>query len=46
MAIGGLVAHTFRLFLGNPDIMVTAITWIIFATLLLTVVEIGKEMNQ
>lgn len=46
MEIGGLMAHTFRLFLGNPDIMFTVITWIIFATLLLVTIETGKEMNQ
>lgn len=45
MEIGGLMAHTFRIFLGNPDVMFTMITWIIFATLMLSILEINKEMK-
>lgn len=43
MEIGGLMAHAFKIFLGNQDIMVTQLTWIVFSTLILTVLEINKE---
>lgn len=45
MEIGGLMAHAFKLFIGNADIMVVAITWIVFCTLLLTLIEINKNME-
>lgn len=40
------MAHVFRLFLGNPDIMFTVITWIIFSVLLLSIVQVREDMNQ
>lgn len=43
MEIGGLMAETFRLFLGNPDVLFTQITWLVFATLILTILEMKKE---
>jgi len=43
MEIGGLMAHAFKVFLGNPDIMAALITWAILSTLALTVIEIFKE---
>lgn len=43
MEIGGLMAHTFKIFLGNPDILVTELTWMIFATLMLTLYGLDKE---
>lgn len=42
MEIGGLMAHVFRIFLGNPDIMSVILTWTVFLTLILTVSEIQK----
>ncbi len=43
MEIGGLMAEAFKVFLGNPDIMSVILTWIVFSTLILTVLEINKE---
>lgn len=43
MDVGGLMAQAFKIFLGNPDIMVTQITWIVFSTLILSVLEINRE---
>lgn len=43
MAIGGLMAYAFQVFLGNPDIMATLITWAIILTLALTVIETFKD---
>lgn len=43
MEIGGLMAHAIRLFIGNPDIMGFLLTWMVFCTLALTVLEINKE---
>lgn len=42
MEVGGLMAHVFRIFLGNPDIMAILLTWSVFLTLVLTVSEIQK----
>lgn len=41
--IGGLMSHVFKIFIGNPDIIVTQITWLIFVTLTLTIFELNKE---
>lgn len=43
MEIGGLMAHAIRLFLGNPDIMAFLLTWGIFLTLALIVLEVNKS---
>ena len=43
MEIGGLMAHAFKIFLGNPDVMAALITWAIISTLALTIIEIFKE---
>lgn len=43
MVIGGLMAEAFKTFLGNPDIMASLMTWAIFLTLVLTVIEVFKE---
>lgn len=43
MDIGGLMAYAFKTFFGNPDIMASLITWAIFSTLVLTVIEVFKE---
>jgi hypothetical protein len=43
MEIGGLMAYAFKVFLGNPDIMATLITWAILLTLALTVIESFKN---
>jgi len=43
MEIGGLMAHAFKIFLGNPDILAGLITITVFTTLLLTIIEITKK---
>lgn len=43
MEIGGLMAQVFKVFLGNPDIMATIITWTILVTIVLSAIEIYKE---
>lgn len=35
--------QAFKTFLGNPDVMAALITWAIFITLVLTVIEVFKE---
>jgi len=46
MEIGGLMAYAFKVFLGNPDIMVSLITWTVLVTLFLTVMEVNKKLKQ
>lgn len=46
MEIGGLMAYAFKVFLGNPDIMVSLITWTVLITLFLTVLEVNKKWKQ
>lgn len=46
MAIGGLMAYAFAVFLGNPDIMAALITWAVLITLALTAIEIFKETRE
>ena len=43
MEIGGLMAYAFKVFLGNPDIMASLITWAVLITLGLTIIEVFKE---
>ncbi|MBQ6448874.1 hypothetical protein KGR20_09545 [Cytobacillus oceanisediminis] len=46
MEIGGLMAFAFKVFLGNPDIMISLITWTVLTTLFLTILEINKKLKQ
>lgn len=46
MEIGGLMAYAFKVFLGNPDIMASLITWTVLITLFLTVLEVNKKWKQ
>ncbi|WP_169819269.1 hypothetical protein [Anaerobacillus arseniciselenatis] len=43
MEIGGLVADTFRILLGNPDVMTLILTFTIFLTLLLVSIDIYQN---
>lgn len=45
MDIGGLMAFGFKVFLGNPSIMASLVTWAVLVTLSLTVIEIMKDTN-
>lgn len=46
MEVGGLMAQAFKAFLGNPDIMAVLITWAVFLTLLLSVIEIFQRTKE
>lgn len=46
MEIGGLMAYAFKVFLGNPDIMVSLITWTVLITLFLIIFEVNKKLKQ
>lgn len=46
MEIGGLMAYAFKVFLGNPDIMVSLITWTVLVTLFFTILEVNKKLKQ
>lgn len=43
MELGGLMAQVFKIFLGNSDIMITQLTWLVFSTLTLSILEINKD---
>ncbi|WP_198671291.1 hypothetical protein [Paraliobacillus sp. X-1268] len=43
MAVGGLMAEAFKIFLGNPDIMAFVLTFMVASTLMLTIIEANKE---
>ena len=43
MEVGGLMAEGFKIFLGNPDIIVVLIGWSVFVSLLLTVVGLSRK---
>jgi len=46
MEVGGLVLEAFTIFLGNPDVMATLISWSIFLTMGLIVIQLfnrGRE---
>lgn len=43
MEIGGLMAQAFKLFLGNPDVMAVLLTWLVFSTLILTVLAMRES---
>jgi hypothetical protein len=40
MEIGGLMAQAFKVFLGNPDIMATVLTFAVFISLVFTAYEV------
>lgn len=46
MMIGGLMGHAFKILLGNPDVIVTVITWMVFSTLLLSIIELNKSTEN
>ena len=45
MEIGGLMAYTFKVFLGNPDIMMTLIVWAMFTGIILTVIRVYQDLT-
>jgi len=46
MEIGGLMAYAFKVFLGNPDIMASLITWTVLITLFFSILEFNKDLKQ
>ncbi|WP_176466660.1 hypothetical protein [Terribacillus saccharophilus] len=46
MEVGGLMGQAFKALLANPDIMAALITWAIFITLLLTVIQIFNDTKS
>jgi len=46
MEIGGLMAFVFKVFLGNPDIMASLITWTVLTTLYFTILEVYKKLKE
>lgn len=43
MEIGGLMAEAFKIFLGNPDIMGAILTFIIFTSLILVLIQVNED---
>lgn len=43
MEIGGLMAEAFKIFFGNPDIMGALLTFIVFISLLLTIIQVDED---
>lgn len=43
MVIGGLMTEAFKLFLGNPDVMASLITFMVFSALMLTIIEVNND---
>ena len=43
MEISGLMAEAFKIFFGNPDVMGALLTFIIFVSLLLTVIQVDED---
>lgn len=46
MAIGGLMAEAFKIFLGNPDIMGALLGFLVFASLILTVIKVAEDTEN
>lgn len=43
MNIGGIVAETFKIFLGNPDVMFLILIFTTFISLLLSLMQLKKQ---
>lgn len=43
MEIGGLMADTFRIFLGNPDILALVLTFTVTISLTFTALQVYKN---
>lgn len=46
MEIGGLMAEAFKIFLGNPDIAVALISFIIFIGLVITAIQVYEDFTN
>ena len=44
--LGGLMAEVFKIFLGNPDISVTIIVFIVFVGLVFTVIRTYYDFTE
>jgi hypothetical protein len=45
MEVGGLVAYAFKVFLGNPDVMATLLTWAVVVTIVLVVFRVYEDLS-
>jgi hypothetical protein len=45
MEVGGLVAYAFKVFLGNPDVMVTLLTWAVVVTIVLVAFRVYEDLS-
>lgn len=46
MEIGGLMAYAFKIFLGNPDIVLTLTVWTILVSLVTTVLKLSDDVEE
>lgn len=46
MEIGGLVEYAFKAFLGNPDVMAFLLSFAVFITLYLVVIEVYRYVRD
>lgn len=44
--LGGLMAEAFKIFLGNPDIAVALLSFIIFSGLAITAMQIYDDFKE
>lgn len=45
MEIGGLMAYAFKIFLGNPDIILTLVSWAVFVGLTFIVIRMHHDLT-
>lgn len=43
MEIGGLMAFAFKMFLGNPDVILTLSVWTFLVSLVATIIHLSSD---
>lgn len=46
MEIGGLMAYAFKVFLGNPDILLSLTVWTLLTTLVVNIMRISSDAHD
>lgn len=46
MEIGGLMAYAFKMFLGNPDIILTLTIWTILVNMVTTIIKLSSDLEN
>lgn len=46
MEIGGLMAYAFKVFLGNPDVVLTLTIWTILVSLMTTILSLSSDLEN